>query len=336
MIAHSISSLTAGVTSPALPAAMPFKVPQSLTAAQQQPSPLTDSDSGCSTPELDVDVVSCTPAPTSSSASSSSSSRSPLTEKKYCCQRCLNHGEEWPRKGHKPLCKWSKCRCDACMMVEHRRQLNSQLSQRKSDPNLPKSQCGKKIRDPKCARCGAHGQTNALRGHKKSNCPYSTCACDKCDLVEMRRMLMAKQIKLRRDQQKERKAQQEQGVQIEYELARQQRGAANDGKSMFFAAFSQPTGMVNNNVLTNVSMPAAMNFIGFQRPNMMFTQAQVAALQNSAVNGAVKNALGLSLISPSAQTMSEIQQSTSPVMTTPLGSINADARATPELTAGIA
>lgn len=77
-------------------------------------------------------------------------------------------------------------------------------------------------------------------------------------------MLMAKQIKLRRDQQKERKAQQEQGVQIEYELARQQRGVANDGKSMFFAAFSQPSGMVNNPVLTNVPMPAALNFIGFQ------------------------------------------------------------------------
>jgi hypothetical protein len=80
----------------------------------------------------------------------------------------------------------------------------------------------------------------------------------------MRRMLMAKQIKLRRDQQKERKAQQEHGVQIEYELARQQRSVANDAKSMFFAAFSQPSGLVNNTVLTSVPVPAAMNFIGFQ------------------------------------------------------------------------
>lgn len=65
------------------------------------------------------------------------------------------------------------------MMVEHRRQLNSQLSQRKADSAVAKTPYGKKIRDPKCARCNAHGQVNALRGHKKSNCPYSTCACEK-------------------------------------------------------------------------------------------------------------------------------------------------------------
>ncbi|KAH7687817.1 DM DNA binding domain containing protein, partial [Aphelenchoides avenae] len=97
-------------------------------------------------------------------------------------------------------------------MVEHRRQLNSQLRQRKSDPYMSKSLCGKRVRDPKCARCGVHGQSVPLRGHPKTNCPYSTCACERCNLVETRRVLMAKQVKLRREQQKERKAQQEQGV----------------------------------------------------------------------------------------------------------------------------
>lgn len=83
-------------------------------------------------------------------------------------------------------------------------------------------------------------------------------------------MLMAKQIKLRRDQQKERKVQQEQGVQMEYELARQQRNAVNEGQSMFLAAFSQQAGMPANAVLTTAPVPTAMNFIGLQSKQLEY------------------------------------------------------------------
>lgn len=85
-------------------------------------------------------------------------------------------------------------------MVEYRRRLNNQLSQRKLEPEISPSTItistvssvlnngnnnsgkqrtlsGKKIRDPKCARCSAHGEEQALRGHKKATCPYLKCGC---------------------------------------------------------------------------------------------------------------------------------------------------------------
>ncbi|VDD98093.1 unnamed protein product [Enterobius vermicularis] len=97
-------------------------------------------------------------------------------------------------------------------MVEERRKLNNLLSSRRLDPNHTASRPsnGKKIRDPKCARCSAHGNKQPLRGHKKAQCPYIDCPCHLCKLVEHRRVLMARQIKLRRDQQKQRRAQTEQ------------------------------------------------------------------------------------------------------------------------------
>lgn len=65
-------------------------------------------------------------------------------------------------------------------MVEKRRQLNNQLSQRKLDPSMPRIQPGeKKVRDPKCARCSAHGKKEALRGHKRSLCPFKECTCER-------------------------------------------------------------------------------------------------------------------------------------------------------------
>ncbi|CAD5212407.1 unnamed protein product [Bursaphelenchus okinawaensis] len=163
-------------------------------------------------PNIDIDVVSCTPAPDMSTGTDSptpSSSSNGSNEKRYFCQRCLNHRLEFPRKGHKPYCRYANCECDDCIMVEKRRQLNNQLSKRKLDPNTPRPEPGqKKIRDPKCARCSAHGKDQALRGHKRSLCPFSDCNCNLCILVENRRSLMARQIKLRRDQQKARRAQQ--------------------------------------------------------------------------------------------------------------------------------
>ncbi|KAK6103916.1 DM DNA binding domain family protein [Brugia pahangi] len=155
--------------------------------------------SSCSTPE-EVDVVAFTPRP------------EPVNEddqKRYFCQRCLNHAEEHPRKGHKPFCQYANCECADCHMVEERRRLNNMLSLRRLDPNhaASRSTTGKKIRDPKCALCSAHGNKQPLRGHKKAQCPFLKCGCHLCGLVENRRTLMARQIKLRRDQQKQRKAQ---------------------------------------------------------------------------------------------------------------------------------
>nr|QPL17774.1 MAB-3 [Bursaphelenchus xylophilus] len=176
----------------------------------------SSSDFYPESPNMDIDVVSFTPAPDMISnlarqkdSPTPSSSSNGSNEKRYFCQRCLNHRLEFPRKGHKPYCRYANCECDDCIMVEKRRQLNNQLSKRKLDPSAPKPEPGqKKIRDPKCARCSAHGKDQALRGHKRALCPFSDCTCNLCKLVENRRSLMARQIKLRRDQQKARRAQQ--------------------------------------------------------------------------------------------------------------------------------
>ncbi|KAF1763692.1 hypothetical protein GCK72_003637 [Caenorhabditis remanei] len=126
-------------------------------------------------------------------------------EKNYYCQRCLNHGEYKPRKGHKPDCRYLQCPCAECTMVERRRQLNNMLSKKKVHcaPNT-QTRDGKRVRDPHCARCSAHGVLVPLRGHKRTMCQFVTCTCTLCALVENRRMLMAAQIKLRRSQQKTR------------------------------------------------------------------------------------------------------------------------------------
>ncbi|UMM15573.1 hypothetical protein L5515_012964 [Caenorhabditis briggsae] len=126
-------------------------------------------------------------------------------EKNYYCQRCLNHGELKPRKGHKPDCRYLQCPCPECKMVEQRRQLNNLLSKKKVQctPNT-QTLNGKRVRDPHCARCSAHGVLVPLRGHKRTMCQFVTCTCTLCALVENRRMLMAAQIKLRRSQQKSR------------------------------------------------------------------------------------------------------------------------------------
>lgn len=127
-------------------------------------------------------------------------------EKNYYCQRCLNHGELKPRKGHKPECGYLKCPCEECTMVEKRRYLNNMLSKTKVRcENQPdKIRDGKRVRDPHCARCSAHGVMVPLKGHKKTNCQFTNCRCKLCVLVENRRHLMAAQIKLRRNQQKTR------------------------------------------------------------------------------------------------------------------------------------
>uniref|UniRef100_A0AC34QMH8 DM domain-containing protein n=1 Tax=Panagrolaimus sp. JU765 TaxID=591449 RepID=A0AC34QMH8_9BILA len=133
----------------------------------------------------------------------SSVSSDPEKNKTYYCQRCLNHGLKFQRKGHKPECRYATCTCTLCLMVEQRRQINYELSIRKAELGEDEtSSGGKRIRSPKCARCSAHGKKQALRGHKKVLCPFNKCTCDLCGLVESRRNLMARQIRIRRNQRK--------------------------------------------------------------------------------------------------------------------------------------
>ncbi|KAK6736886.1 hypothetical protein RB195_019527 [Necator americanus] len=148
--------------------------------------------------KTEIDVVALSPAPSQNSYSSSQN------EKKYFCQRCLNHDLQFPRKGHKPVCKYANCTCSDCIMVEQRRQLNNMLSKSKLAESPRETVNGRRVRDPQCARCRQHGFRVPLRGHKRVLCQFSTCKCEMCELVEDRRSLMAKQIKLRRDQQRQR------------------------------------------------------------------------------------------------------------------------------------
>ncbi|TKR92068.1 hypothetical protein L596_006785 [Steinernema carpocapsae] len=173
----------------------------------------TTSSSGttCSSPELDVVGSEDIAEESQNTATSPNNAGATANEKRYLCQRCLNHGEEYPRKGHKPYCQYARCECSDCIMVEKRRQLNNQLSQRRLDPNAVRAPPGKKVRDPKCALCSAHGIKEPLKGHKKVTCPFNGCGCNLCELVDNRRRLMARQIKLRRVQQKTKKQQEMNG-----------------------------------------------------------------------------------------------------------------------------
>lgn len=76
--------------------------------------------------------------------------------------------------------RYANCECADCTMVEERRRLNNMLSLRRLDPNHMtgnRTTTGKKIRDPKCALCSAHGNKQPLRGHKKASCPFLKCGC---------------------------------------------------------------------------------------------------------------------------------------------------------------
>ena len=59
-----------------------------------------------------------------------------------------------------------------------------------------------KQRVPTCALCKAHGYAVALKGHKQ-RCPRQKCKCPKCELVKNKRLIMAAQIRLRREQTKD-------------------------------------------------------------------------------------------------------------------------------------
>uniref|UniRef100_A0A0N4ZRM7 DM domain-containing protein n=1 Tax=Parastrongyloides trichosuri TaxID=131310 RepID=A0A0N4ZRM7_PARTI len=145
-------------------------------------------------------------------------------KKIYYCQRCLNHGVFYIRKTHKNECDFRFCTCNACSMVDRRRELNYKLNQMAaSDNNSTSSEepitsptvpsppynssknnniSPNNERLPHCQRCAQHGVQSRLKGHKKL-CPYRNCDCVKCQVVVERQRLMADQIKLRRKQRKE-------------------------------------------------------------------------------------------------------------------------------------
>ena len=64
-------------------------------------------------------------------------------------------------------------------------------------------------RNPRCARCSNHGVSVPLKGHK-AYCAYRRCECDKCQLVVLRRTIMAQQVAWRRRQDLDRLRQQQQ------------------------------------------------------------------------------------------------------------------------------
>lgn len=51
-----------------------------------------------------------------------------VASRTYHCQRCLNHGLEIPRRGHKKFCRYHSCKCEYCRLVTDRKLLNREIS----------------------------------------------------------------------------------------------------------------------------------------------------------------------------------------------------------------
>ncbi|KAI6189671.1 CBR-DMD-3 protein [Aphelenchoides bicaudatus] len=86
----------------------------------------------------------------------------------------------------------------------------------------------KEERLPHCQRCAQHKVRNRLRGHK-SVCQFRDCSCAKCLIVVERQRLMADQIKLRRQQRKQRNIHK---MQMELEQTNKQKDQKPDQKQV--------------------------------------------------------------------------------------------------------
>ncbi|KAK6059756.1 DM DNA binding domain protein [Cooperia oncophora] len=139
--------------------------------------------------DVEIDVVALSPAPSQSSCNSAQN------EKKYFCQRCLNHDLQFPRKGHKPVRQLYMQRLHygraTAPTEQHAQQVQSEF---RIDVTLEKMSSssgqlqmvespretvnGRRIRDPQCARCRQHGIRVPLRGHKRVLCQFANCKCE--------------------------------------------------------------------------------------------------------------------------------------------------------------
>ena len=52
------------------------------------------------------------------------------------CDRCRNHGLEFPLKGHKPNCPHRNCQCHKCMLNMERKYIQTEIRQEKHQSKL--------------------------------------------------------------------------------------------------------------------------------------------------------------------------------------------------------
>lgn len=145
------------------------------------------------------------------------------------CARCRNHGIMNMLKGHKKACIFKQCNCEKCLVTKDRQSfiakeiaMHRYEIKNKTDSNegltqglklnfvrsKPLIMAPKRVVDtPRrnvrngevrsnqmCSRCRNHGVVQLLRGHKNL-CVYSECICERCEITQRRREIMAKQIK---------------------------------------------------------------------------------------------------------------------------------------------
>lgn len=81
---------------------------------------------------------------------------------------------------------------DDQQQVANNQAADDQQQRDADDDNKPK-------RNPFCSRCRNHGKSAQVKGHKR-HCEYRDCKCEGCQLVEVRQLVSAAQIKRRREQ----------------------------------------------------------------------------------------------------------------------------------------
>ncbi|CAD5223059.1 unnamed protein product [Bursaphelenchus okinawaensis] len=141
------------------------------------------------------------------------SKRVPKDVKRYC-GICRQHGVMLETRGH--TCQFKDCNCTKCELVRTRRRIMSQQIrlrraqdkrfQRTNEPEqadvMPIKQCENELRttnpeellgDAKsmcyfCQKCKNHNILVWKKQHKKQ-CPFTSCTCEKCELIETRRRL---------------------------------------------------------------------------------------------------------------------------------------------------